>query len=185
MARRPLSLGFKGATPAQAALIARKEPARTERQQMGSIEEGSGEMDAPAPESKTEVSVPTKPEQNLISAQESQKSEPKKPKVEEQAGNDTEETPENEKDASEETSPRAPKKRARRGARDSAEKRKKFEALSSDPLVTQTFRVPRSLSERLQIASMQRKVKRLFPASQQDIVAEALSDWLDKMEDEE
>ncbi|GAA5484003.1 hypothetical protein Hsar01_03241 [Haloferula sargassicola] len=152
---------------------------------MGTVEGKPEELEAPASDGKSEGSETSKPEPEMGSVQESQKSESKKPEIEKLPANEPEKKPEKDEDDPEETKSRTPKKRARKGTREATDKRKKFEALASDPLVTQTFRVPRSLSERLQITSMQRKVKRLFPASQQDIVAEALADWLDKMEDEE
>jgi hypothetical protein len=41
-----------------------------------------------------------------------------------------------------------------------------------------TFRLPADLSHHLMRAAVERKLKRERPFSQQDIVAEALQDWL-------
>jgi hypothetical protein len=43
-----------------------------------------------------------------------------------------------------------------------------------------TFRLPTELSTRLIRASVERKLRRERPFSQQDILAEALAKWLDK-----
>ena len=54
---------------------------------------------------------------------------------------------------------------------------------SSIPVVStisMTFRLPSELSSRLMRASVERKLKRQRPFSQQDIIAEALAKWLDK-----
>ena len=45
-------------------------------------------------------------------------------------------------------------------------------------LMTQTFRLPSSIVESLLRVSMERKLKKMRPYTQQDIVAEALSEWL-------
>jgi len=44
--------------------------------------------------------------------------------------------------------------------------------------VSMTFRLPSELSSRLIRVSVERKLKRQSPFSQQDIVAEALTQWL-------
>lgn len=44
--------------------------------------------------------------------------------------------------------------------------------------VSMTFRLPADLSHHLMRAAVERKLKRERPFSQQDIVAEALQDWL-------
>ena len=46
--------------------------------------------------------------------------------------------------------------------------------------VSMTFRLPSELSSRLMRTSVDRKLKRQRPFSQQDILAEALAKWLDK-----
>ena len=46
------------------------------------------------------------------------------------------------------------------------------------PLITQSYRLPTALVSTLMRASMERKIARLKPWSQQDIVAEALVAWL-------
>lgn len=46
------------------------------------------------------------------------------------------------------------------------------------PTVSMTFRLPADLPAQLIRASAERRVTRELPASQQDIVAEALQDWL-------
>ena len=45
-------------------------------------------------------------------------------------------------------------------------------------LVPQTYRLPQRLVEDLARAAMERKIKRRKPWSQQDIVAEAIGEWL-------
>jgi hypothetical protein len=47
-------------------------------------------------------------------------------------------------------------------------------------LVPQTYRVPQQLVEDLARAAIERKIKRRRPWSQQDIVAEAIKEWLRK-----
>ena len=47
-------------------------------------------------------------------------------------------------------------------------------------LVPQTFRLPQLLVEDLARAAIERKIKRRKPWSQQDIVAEAIKEWLRK-----
>jgi hypothetical protein len=47
-------------------------------------------------------------------------------------------------------------------------------------LVPQTFRLPQWLVEDLARAAIERKIKRRKPWSQQDIVAEAIKEWLRK-----
>ncbi len=47
-------------------------------------------------------------------------------------------------------------------------------------LTTQTFRIPSTVAERLLRVSMERKLKKQRPYTQQDIVSEALEDWLEK-----
>jgi hypothetical protein len=47
-------------------------------------------------------------------------------------------------------------------------------------LVPQTFRLPQRLVEDLARAAIERKIKRRKPWSQQDIVAEAIKEWLRK-----
>mgnify|MGYP000085456990 CR=1 FL=1 len=156
MNRRPLSLSLKGATPAQAAIVARKEPPRTERQEK--VEEPS------SADAKLE---PTKPENS--ESQPDPANESLSPKVETPA-------PASEKKPIK-TPPPKKKKKARAARPPQIEE-------AYEPLVTQTFRLPRSIYERLQMISMSRKLKRLRPATQQDIVAEALNEWLEKMEED-
>jgi hypothetical protein len=47
-------------------------------------------------------------------------------------------------------------------------------------LVPQTFRLPQRLTEDLARAAIERKIKRRKPWSQQEIVAEAIKEWLRK-----
>jgi hypothetical protein len=47
-------------------------------------------------------------------------------------------------------------------------------------LVPQTFRLPQRLVEDLARAAIERKIKRRKPWSQQDIVAEAIKEWIRK-----
>jgi hypothetical protein len=53
--------------------------------------------------------------------------------------------------------------------------------IPSPVLVPQTFRLPQRLVEDLARAAIERKIKRRKPWSQQDIVAEAIKEWLCKM----
>lgn len=46
--------------------------------------------------------------------------------------------------------------------------------------VSMTFRLPSELSSRLMRASVERKLRRQRPFSQQDIISEALGQWLEK-----
>ena len=48
------------------------------------------------------------------------------------------------------------------------------------PLITQSYRLPVALVSTLVRASMERKIARQKPWSQQDIVTEAISEWLQK-----
>jgi hypothetical protein len=50
----------------------------------------------------------------------------------------------------------------------------------ADTLVTQTYRLPQRIVRKLLLASTERKLDRKKPWSQQDIVAEAIQEWLDK-----
>jgi len=50
----------------------------------------------------------------------------------------------------------------------------------SPVLIPQTFRLPQRLIEDLARAAIERKIKRRRPWSQQDIVAEAIKEWLRK-----
>jgi hypothetical protein len=50
----------------------------------------------------------------------------------------------------------------------------------SPVLVPQTFRLPQRLVDDLARAAIERKIKRRKPWSQQDIVAEAIKEWLRK-----
>jgi hypothetical protein len=47
-------------------------------------------------------------------------------------------------------------------------------------IVSATFRLPATLPPALLKASSDRKIKKVHPFTQQDIVAEALTDWLKK-----
>jgi hypothetical protein len=47
-------------------------------------------------------------------------------------------------------------------------------------LITQSYRLPVALVSTLVRASMERKIARQKPWSQQDIVTEAISEWLQK-----
>ena len=47
-------------------------------------------------------------------------------------------------------------------------------------LIPQTYRLPQRLVEDLARAAIERKIKRRKPWSQQDIVAEAIKEWLRK-----
>ena len=49
--------------------------------------------------------------------------------------------------------------------------------------VSMTFRLPAELSSRLVRASLDRKLKREKPFTQQDIIAQALALWLNKQDD--
>lgn len=51
-----------------------------------------------------------------------------------------------------------------------------------EPVSTRTYRLPISLIERLQMISLKRKVGKIRPNSQQDLLAQALTEWLDKNE---
>ena len=54
---------------------------------------------------------------------------------------------------------------------------------SSPATVSMTFRLPAELSARLLRVSLDRKLKRQEPFTQQDIVAVAVADWLKKQDD--
>lgn len=59
--------------------------------------------------------------------------------------------------------------------RPKAQKEKPDETVS---LVSMNFRVPATIPQALLKASSERKMKKIRPFTQQDIVAEALTDWL-------
>ena len=67
-------------------------------------------------------------------------------------------------------------------AHDSAPEAAFPEALSSGT-VSMTFRLPSELCSRLLRVSLDRKLKRQRPFTQQDIMAEALNHWLKKRDD--
>src|ERR1039457_2271728 len=50
----------------------------------------------------------------------------------------------------------------------------------SSGTVSMTFRLPSELSSRLMRASVERKLKRERPFSQQDIITQALAQWLER-----
>lgn len=55
---------------------------------------------------------------------------------------------------------------------------KELSPVATPSFVSMTFRVPPEIPEGLLRASMERKLKKVRPATQQEIVAEALSEWL-------
>ena len=57
---------------------------------------------------------------------------------------------------------------------------KEAPAAEADILITQTYRLPQRIVRKLLLASTERKLDRKKPWSQQDIVAEALQEWLNK-----
>jgi hypothetical protein len=66
-----------------------------------------------------------------------------------------------------------PKKRVRKQATQTEEEESPF------PIrIPQTYRLPQRLVEDLARAAIERKIKRRKPWSQQDIVAEAIGEWL-------
>lgn len=71
-----------------------------------------------------------------------------------------------------------PKKR-RRQNRASSEQREVAQS-PHDPLLSQSFRIPESTLAALMRVSMERKIQKIKPFTQQDIVAEALQQWLEK-----
>jgi len=64
-----------------------------------------------------------------------------------------------------------------RPAKPKAEKERGAESVA---IVSATFRLPATLPPALLKASSDRKIKKVHPFTQQDIVAEALTDWLKK-----
>jgi len=56
-------------------------------------------------------------------------------------------------------------------------------AILAQGTVSMTFRLPADLSARLLRVSLDRKLNRQQPFTQQDIVAEALADWIKKLGD--
>ena len=64
-----------------------------------------------------------------------------------------------------------------RPAKPRAEKERGVESVA---IVSATFRLPATLPPALLKASSDRKIKKVHPFTQQDIVAEALTDWLKK-----
>jgi hypothetical protein len=61
-----------------------------------------------------------------------------------------------------------------------ATREKDLSPMATPSFVSMTFRVPPEIPEGLLRASMERKLKKVRPATQQEIVAEALSEWLKK-----
>lgn len=57
---------------------------------------------------------------------------------------------------------------------------KKEPPVSASPLVSVYVRLPLDLSQALLKASMERKMNKIRPFTQQDIIAEALQTWLQK-----
>lgn len=59
---------------------------------------------------------------------------------------------------------------------------RKAPAVAAPPtvLVSQTYRLPADLVKELTVTAVARKIERTPPWSQQDIVAEALKEWLQK-----
>ena len=144
-------------TPEQAALIKRQEVPRIERLEK---EEKPEKKPEKAEESfpETSLPVPDEKEEKLDPEQESKKEE--------------------ETAISEKSLPTVKKK-----------PRKKMAAKSpvseeiSEPWITKTFRLPASLIDRLQMLSLSRRLKKVTPNKQQDLLAQALTEWLEKNED--
>lgn len=53
-----------------------------------------------------------------------------------------------------------------------------------EPWITKTYRLPGSLIDRLQMVSLTRRMKKKNPSTQQELLAEALIEWLEKNEEE-
>ena len=70
-----------------------------------------------------------------------------------------------------------PTEESQRPAKAKAEKERGAESVA---IVSATFRLPATLPPALLKASSDRKIKKIHPFTQQDIVAEALTDWLKK-----
>ena len=70
-----------------------------------------------------------------------------------------------------------PSEESQRPAKLRAEKERGAESVA---IVSATFRLPATLPPALLKASSDRKIKKVHPFTQQDIVAEALTDWLKK-----
>ena len=69
-------------------------------------------------------------------------------------------------------------KEANKAVKPKAQKEKDPEPMASNALVSMTFRVPAELPGTLLRASADRKARRIRPFTQQEIMTEALSQWL-------
>lgn len=54
-------------------------------------------------------------------------------------------------------------------------------AAHKDPLITRTYRIPESLDQRMQAASLQLGVERGKVVNKTDVVREAVETWLDEL----
>lgn len=120
------------------------------------------------------LKMPSKAQKAIIERQEGFQENSNKP----QSGEDTDKVS---------TSPKAGEGTEGEGVAPAKKRVKKTRSVSSppsevsEPLVPQTFKIPQSLTEKIKIVSVTRKVKKEWPYTQQDIVSEALADWFKKV----
>lgn len=79
-----------------------------------------------------------------------------------------------------EAKPVAVEAKAQPVARKESKKASKKESNSASPLIQASFRLPQNVLAALIMAAAQRKMQRVKPSSQQDIITEAIESWLEK-----
>lgn len=154
--RKTLSLGSGlGMTPEQAALIKRQEVPRIERLEK--------EEQPETKKMKAEETPPPAP----IPVPEVEVAPDPKPEVQEEEENTI------------------PEKLAPTGKKKPRKKMTTKSPVSEEipePWITKTYRLPASLIDRLQMESLNRRIKKVSPNKQQELLAQALTEWLEKNE---
>jgi hypothetical protein len=162
MSKPRKTLSLKGITPEQEALITRQEAPRIER-----IEKEN----PPAPE---QVEAPVeKDEEKTAPEPIIEKEEPKVLKTASPKPAPEAETEDS--DAKQTVKKKKTRKRAPAKSPVTEE--------APEPWITKTYRLPGSLIDRLQMISLERRIKKVTPNTQQELLAQALTEWLEKNEE--
>jgi len=159
MAKPRKTLSLKGITPEQEALITRQEVPRIERIQK---EEQPKPDPVAEPVTKPPVDEPIVKEAN--------------PEVVKKVSEPP--SPEKESDDSGDLQPAKKKKSRKKGLSKSPVSEE-----ASEPWITKTYRLPGSLIDRLQWVSLSRRMNKVTPNTQQELLAQALTEWLEKNEE--
>lgn len=159
MSKPRKTLSLKGITPEQEALITRQETPRIERIEKEEKPEPDP-IDDPPHKEKAPEPAPKKDE----------------PKIAEKA--EQEPKPVIKPDESE-----SEQKSQKKKGRKRAPAKSPVSDEVPEPWITKTYRLPGSLIERLQMVSLERRIKKVIPNTQQELLAQALTEWLERNED--